>query len=351
MKILLICPTSLLFMPYVKNYLAILDEKNANYDVLIWDRFSLHNEAGAEIYRDGKTGHVRGFLDYRNFASFAKKKLDSGSYDKVILFGIQLAFFLGRKLVLDFKNRFILDIRDRHPLINFLNVQRILDRASFTTISSEGYLSWLPYKNKKIQIDHNISESKLLDEARIDVGFNEDGSYTVSCIGALRDYSANICLVNMLAKSQSFSLVFHGEGLINNRLENYVKSKGFRNVSISGRYQPEDEGGLYNDCDFVNLVRFADGVNNKTAIPNRLYNSAYYGKPAICFQGTYLSELVSEFNLGIVLDLKDDAPDKINSYINSFSIERYNSGRNLFLDRVRTDKTAFKKALDNFVDL
>lgn len=353
MKTLLICPTSLLFMPYAQNYLTILNEKKENYDVLIWDRFNLHKDENGFIFKDGKIGHARGFLDYRRFASFATRNLDSGRYDKVILFGIQLAFFLGGKLKSDFKERFVLDIRDKHPLIYFINMDSVLGSANFTTISSPGYLSWLPQDNEKIQIDHNISEEKILKDVRFDVGFKDVGSglFTISCIGALRDYSANVSLVDMLANERAFKLGFHGEGVINNKLKSYVKNKGINNVSLTGRYQSEEEAGLYQDCDFVNLVRFADGVNNKTAIPNRLYNSVFYGKPAICFEGTYLSDLVSEFNLGLVINLKDDAPEKISSYIENFSNDKYNKGRVMFLSRVRADKQLFKKALGDFVNL
>ena len=63
MKIALICPSNMLYMPYVDNYTKILDEINVDYSVINWDRFKIEKDREF-VYRDSKIGHQRNFLDY-----------------------------------------------------------------------------------------------------------------------------------------------------------------------------------------------------------------------------------------------------------------------------------------------
>lgn len=350
-KVLLICPTSLLFMPYAISYVDALKLRGVDFDLLIWDRFNLHEELSGLIYRDGKTGHPRGGVDYLKFSRYASGIIDSGKYKKIIIFGIQLSFFLAEKLVTKFENNFILDIRDRHFLVGFMRMKRLVDSSRYTVISSEGYRTWLPVNDNKVLIDHNISDEKVnrgFLECSID---RTSGPVTISCIGALRDYKANTDLVRFFGNIDDFKIVFNGDGVINNKLESFVDKFKFRNVYMRGRYSQNDEAGLYRECDVVNVVRYPDSMNNRTALPNRIYNAAFYGKPVVCFGGTYLSYLVNEYHLGVVLDLSVDRPDKIICYLDEFSMDNFNNGRSEFFSKVRSDKQLFNDALDNFVDL
>ena len=53
MKIALICPSNMLYMPYVDNYTKILEENNTNYTIINWDRFGTE-EISEFTYRDNK---------------------------------------------------------------------------------------------------------------------------------------------------------------------------------------------------------------------------------------------------------------------------------------------------------
>ena len=68
MKIALICPSNMLYMPYVDNYTKIFDEINADYNVINWDRLKIEKDSEF-TYRDSKTGHQRSFLDYFKYSS------------------------------------------------------------------------------------------------------------------------------------------------------------------------------------------------------------------------------------------------------------------------------------------
>ena len=104
---------------------------------------------------------------------------------------------------------------------------------------------------------------------------------------------------------------FHGEGKINNDIIKYINANNIKNVYLTGRYK-ERRGKkiLYRKSDLINVLRYFNGINNKTALPNRLYNSVIYGKFMLAFEGTYLSELIKRYNLGIVIDSFDNLEGK-----------------------------------------
>src|SRR5699024_27060 len=109
-------PSNKLYMPYLENYTKVLDQNNKKYDIVMWDRFQLQ-EQEKYVYRDKKTGHQRKVYDYLKYTRFVKKILKEDKYDQVIIFGLQLYFFLYKYLNKYYKNNYILDIRDYNKSI------------------------------------------------------------------------------------------------------------------------------------------------------------------------------------------------------------------------------------------
>ena len=44
MKVALICPSNIIFMPYVKNYMEIFKDNHIKFDLILWDRFNIEEE-------------------------------------------------------------------------------------------------------------------------------------------------------------------------------------------------------------------------------------------------------------------------------------------------------------------
>ena len=143
MKIALICPSNMLYMPYVDNYEAILKANEINYTIVNWDRFSIEKESEF-IYRDKKIGHQRNYFDYYKYYRFVLKILKNNRFDKVIVFGLQMAYFLNKYLIKNYKGNYIIDIRDYNKIIKIFNPAKIIKNSAVTVISSPGYKQWLP---------------------------------------------------------------------------------------------------------------------------------------------------------------------------------------------------------------
>lgn len=348
MRIALICPSNMLFMPYVKNYEQILIDNEINYEIINWDRFHIE-ETSNNKYKDGKIGHQRNYFEYLKYRKFVLTRLKSIQYDKVIIFGIQMAYFLKSILINNYKGRYVIDIRDHNKILHLFNIKGLIECSEFTVLSSSGFKEWLP-NSRNFIINHNtlISNLNELKQVRNNVMSNE--KINIAYIGAQRDLVINIDFINSVKNNKKISLYFNGVGAINNDIEAYLKENTVSNVYVTGRYDKEDEESLYEKNDVINVLRYNDGLNNKTALPNRLYNAVLYAKPLLAFEGSYLAEQVTSYNLGMVISSFDDFEQQISDYLNQFDINKYNKGRELFLSKVIEDNFFFKNSLIKFIN-
>lgn len=337
----------MLYMPYVNNYERTLQASAVEYEIINWDRFHIEDKDQPVKYRDSKIGHQRNVLDYFRFSMFIKEKLKSNKYDKLIVFGIQTAFFLKNILKNKYNRKYILDIRDYNRIKKFFNIKSVIENSGFTVISSPGYKKWLPQSNKYL-INHNTQISSLeeLEEIRIN---SKDEKLDIANIGAIRDYAINIEFLNSLRNSDIFNLYFHGEGNINKDISRYIETNNIKNVYLTGRYKKEDEIGMYKQSDLINLLVPNNHINSKTLLPNRLYNAALYAKPVIAYKGTYLADQIKHYNLGIVLESFDGIEQKIKNYLNTFDIKEYQKGRVSFFDDIIKENCYFTAKLEEFI--
>lgn len=339
----------MLFMPYVKNYEIILKKNEVDYEIINWDRFRLDDENNTIKYRDFKIGQQRNFIDYYRFKKFIVEKLNSVRYEKVIVFGIPLAFFL-KEILLQKKYAFnyILDIRDYHKIIRCFNISEVIDCSSFVVLSSPGFKNWLP-DNKKYIINHNTA-ARSLERLTIEPGqIKNKNNISISYIGLIKNYNINIKFIDSLIDSKRMYLYFHGEGMINKDINKYIKLHNINNVLLTGRYNREMEKSLYKKSDLINALIPNDHVNSKTLLPNRLYNAVVHGKPMVAYEGTYLSKTIENNCLGIVLNAFGNVEKRIDNYINTLDVGMYEQGRNKFFDLVMEHNSEFNLVLKNFI--
>lgn len=333
-------------MPYVENYVQIIIEQNADYEIINWDRFQME-EIKENTYRDKKIGHQRNLLDYLKFKKFLVSRLETTHFDKIIVFGIQLSYFFKKIMKNKYKGNYIIDIRDHNKILNFINIKEIIDCSAFTVLSSPGYTEWLPESNKYV-INHNTHVSNI-NELREIRAFNHLET-SISNIGALNELQINTSFINSLKNNPNFKLNYHGEGQINNDIISYVKKNEICNVNVTGRYKKEDEEKLYEHSDLINVLLNNMGINNKTNLPNRLYNAVLYGKPLLSIEGSFFSDIVSKYHLGITISSMSDIEQELTNYFKHFDLEKIKRGREEFLSLAIGDNMIFRERLEDFIN-
>ena len=147
-------------MPYVDNYEKVLKENNIDYTIINWDRFQIEDANSEFKYRDKKIGHQKNYYDYFKYKKFVLEKLNEIKCDKLIIFGLQLSYFLKNYLLTNYKGKYIVDIRDYNKIIKIFNINKLINNSDITVISSPSYKSWLPVSNKYL-INHNNKVNNL----------------------------------------------------------------------------------------------------------------------------------------------------------------------------------------------
>lgn len=347
MKLALICPSNILFMPYVENYTKKLTEQGIVFTIINWDRLDIENTEENKhriIYKGGDNNLRRGIVDYLRYKKFLEYVISKGKYDKLIIFGLQLAFFLNKFLLNEYKGRYVIDVRDYNKIIGMYSLKRVINNSEFTVISSPGFINWLPKFSRYI-VNHNTNIRKM-NGFRESVG---DLDLNVSYIGALRDFDVNIKFINALKKNGEIKLLYHGEGMINEKLEKYIIENKLHFVEVKGKYLKNEEGSIYLQANLINGLLSGKHINDKTLLPNRLYNSVIHAKPIVVLKGTYLADVVEKFKLGIVLNSLNNAEFMIKEYLETFNQSMYEVGREAFFKEVWNENEVFFEKLLDFI--
>ncbi len=134
------------------------------------------------------------------------------------------------------------------------------------------------------------------------------GEFTVGFIGGIRYLKQMKMLVDAAEQAQC-KVLFAGAGGTSSeyaQITKYCENKP--HVRFTGRYDYNREiAGLYGAVDCVYAVYNADNANVRIALPNKLYESVYCQLPLIVAKGTYLSEMVENWGVGVAVAHNDIA--------------------------------------------
>ena len=346
-KTLLILPSNLQYAPYASHYLDVLISQSSEYEILYWDRFNLNENPIWIRYKDKEIGHRRSFLDYIKFFNFAKAICKKNNYKKIIVFGVQLAFFFSNFLRENYKGRYVCDVRDYHILSNFFNFSEFIKSANFVAISSPGFLDWLPHSsNYKIchNLPNNYSEITSFTE------IPTEKPLIISYIGSLRDYPLHSSFAKEISNSTDLSLKFHGDGTINKSLKNFLIKNNINNATIENKYNPNDEFNLYQKSSIINSLIPTSGINNTTLLPNRLYRSALSKRPLLSLKGTKTSNIIQKHQIGLVLEKISGCENFIIKYMRNLDAKELASNCENFISESIAENAKFRQNLINFLN-
>lgn len=338
--IYLICPSNYFLMPYVSIYVDQINKMKIDYKIIYWDRIHKYEEVpNSIVYRDEFENFNRGIKQYIKYYLFIRKNIRKGA-KKIIIFSPQLIpsiFFL--------KRSFIIDIRDYHKIMDKKIIKNKMKNAEFITVSSKKYMELLP--DVRCFVNHNFNANTEILKSKNKL---VNTKIVISNIGAIRDFEANKNLIYNFANNEGYTIKFHGNGPDKVSLENYVQKNNINNVEFTGEYISSEENQLYSESDVINLVRDNTELNNRIALPNRLYKACKYNKPIITTEGTYLSEIVKEFDLGITVSsniINNYQIQKLQTLLNDKNLE---SRQKDFLVKVVFENNDFLNELKKFLE-
>lgn len=353
MSILLILGAMPEDSPYINYYTNILDRMDISYDICAWNRYRNNYIKRNNLYvftTKGRNSAIKKVFGYLNYRKYILKHVRNHAYDHVVVFTITSAFFLNRLLTINFKHKYIFDIRDYSSLLRFRYVKKvlknILSMSYANVISSPGFRYWLPH-DFKYTISHNVAVDNLSYTDTNNICPSE--KIKILTIGALRDSKSNIELIKSLGDNSHFFLQFTGRGSATPIIQEYINLHKLNNAIVTGQYNKADEGAIVKEFDMINILLPHNMVSDYL-MSNRFYLSVVYGKPMIVNNNCTQAYFVKKYNLGVIIDNKDDIAKIIKEYWNYFDVLKYNKGRADFLNIIKNDERKFKMMLENFIE-
>ena len=178
---------------------------------------------------------------------------------------------------------------------------RFVDRLVLTSEKfHEAYYCNIISKEKMIYMPNTPDEGPFQNYLR-----KNSGEFTVGFIGGVR-YMDQMKMLVDAAETVDCKVLFAGGGGYGDyeRITDYCKGK--ENITFTGKYVfDRDIARLYGMVDCVYSVYDADNANVRIALPNKLYEAVLCGLPIIVAKGTYLSEVVEDWGVGVSVSHKD----------------------------------------------
>lgn len=147
--------------------------------------------------------------------------------------------------------------------------------------------------------------SKELKECKVDKDL-KSSKMIIGIVGLLLRKDEYVKLFETYKNNSNYEIHIHGIGQYESIVKEYAAN--YDNIIYFGPYNAfTDTARIYNSLDVIYLVYDIDQVslNNRLALPNKLYECMYYQVPLICSKGTYLEELVIDLAIGTSINYKE----------------------------------------------
>ncbi len=361
MKILLLGVQKLAFMPYMNFYLSQLDLKKNDVHLLYWNRdnqeesLSDYNITYHEFicYQEDEVPKVKKIPSFIKYRREAKRLINEGNFDLIILLNTAAAFLIQDTLWRKFAGKFIFDYRD--PTLENIRLYKfligiIVKKSLVTFVSSDGFRKLLP-NEQNIFTSHNI----LLDSFRYR---NVRKSYSreiypirIRYWGMIRDESINRTLINRLANDKRFELHYHGRmQKTGKNLKNYCKMNDITNVYFHGVYTPHERYEFAKGTDILHNIYEKDELLSN-AMGNKFYDGIVHYIPQICMEGSFMGQRTTLEKVGAELDPQDPSfADRLYQYYSTLSWEEFHQSCDSCLNDILREYYAGNEIIDSIVN-
>lgn len=357
MRVCIVCLWDRYATPYLQKYEQMLSSFGVTYDVLLWERGEqlgknykttdhvLHIPVG-----NGAAGKLLGFLKWRKQVNKILKKTN---YDRVIVLTTVAGVLLASTLRKKYSGKYIFDIRDfsYEHIKSFLKIEKKVISDSFlTTISSDGYRSFLP--EHPYVLNHNITHFEQPGAKAKDLKTKENIDFAF--VGNIRLFQDTFSLLKNMGKCKRYTQSFIGREIAGCDLDAIAKEHGIINIRKQGVFTHDEKPKIYEELDLVNSVygdkRKVCEISVNTALSNKIYDAAVFRRPIVASKGTYLAEVVEEYGLGFAVDGSDEnAVQAFERYLDSYDMEVFTQNCERFVLAVKRDEDTFREKVKLFV--
>ena len=234
--------------------------------------------------------------------------LKNNKYNLLIVNNIDtLALFKICTLFTKIDAKIVIEISDlrSHAYTNSLKskIMRVIEKFMFKFVDKLIVTSpkfYDMYYNKLFSGKYFVLENKPLSNMippKLEKIKND--KTIIGIVGLLLQGKPYETLFETIKDNDRFEVHVYGKGTYQKLVESYVSE--YQNIKYFGGYNFfQDSAKIYASLDILYMPYDTTNgsLNNKVALPNKLYEAMYFSVPIITSSGTYLGELVEEYGIG-----------------------------------------------------
>lgn len=345
-KVAILSSVNIKHMSLISLYTDVLKKNGINYDIIYMDKYDedeafecAHKYRFVNVVKQNWPTILKE-AKYMTFVPYAKRILTRENYDFIIVWNDVAIFQFGEFLARHFKDRYCLNVRDnmRYDDPRFAwRYKHCFAASAFNTISSRGYLDFLP-KNAEYLPIHSLNLS-VLEGMKIHTNVRtESKPIRIGFIGYVRFYERNKKLLNAFKNDSRFELHYYGKGA--EILEEYAKENDINNTVFHGGFPVSETSKYLEQIDVINNLYGNETVNLQKAISIKFYHALYSRIPILVCPNTYIGALAKDLGYGFEIaddDIKDTLPDRFYEWYRGLDYEKLDDNARDYLKSVEKE--------------
>ncbi len=349
-KICILSAVNIRHMSMISIYTELMKKNNIEYDIIYMDKYDEEEPFEcAHRYRyvnkvDQKWFRAFKMAKYMMFLPYAAKILDRNKYDFVIVWNDVAIFMFADYLSRRYQGKYCLNVRDNmwyNKDIWKKRYEKVFKNAAFSTISSRGYLDFLP-KNVEYLPIHSLNLAVLEGMNRHN-GLRKEGEpIRIGFIGYVRFFERNKRMLDVFANDPRFELHYYGTKA--DVLREYAEEKGICNTDFHDSFPVEDTKKYLERVDVINNLYGNDTINLQKAISIKFFHALYSRIPILVCPNTYVGRLAQDVGIGYeVTDINEQFKEDFYRWYRDLDYSTLQQSCESFLKQAISDNKQFEE--------
>ena len=341
-------------MTMISIYTDFLKKNNIEYDIIYMDKYNEEEEIDCrKKYRyvnsvNSKWPRWVKALKYLLFYPYVHSVLRKENYDLLIVWNDVAICMFADYLSYFYNGKFCLNVRDNMWYDKWFNKYRyakVFSKSIFTTISSTGYLDFLP-KDKKINYIpiHSFNLEILKDLKSHQSIQKSNAPIRIGFIGNVRFFEINKKLLDVFSNDSRFELHYYGTNA--HILEDYAKKMNIKNTVFVDTFPVSDTKKYLENIDIINNLYGNNTINLRKAVSIKFYHAVYAKIPILVCPDTYTGTLSKNLGIGFEVDLiNNQTKEDLYKWYRALNFEMIDSNCNNFIYTSLQENKKLKKEL------
>lgn len=317
-KVCILSAVNIKHMSMISVYTELLKKHGIAYDIIYMDKYGIDEKFECtQKYRyvnvvKQKWPKIIKMVKYMMYLPYAAKIMNKNQYDFIIAWNDVAIFMFANYLSKKYKAKYCLNVRDNmwyEKKIFQKRYKKVFTNSAFNTISSKGYLDFLPQGVNYIPI-HSLNLAVLKGMTQHTSLRTEQEPIRIGFIGYVRFFERNKRMLDVFANDVRFELHYYGTNA--NILKEYAEEKNIRNTAFHDSFPVEDTAKYLEKIDIINNLYGNETINLQKAISIKFFHALYARIPILVCDNTYVGQIAKNIGIGFeVTDINTDMKENL----------------------------------------